>query len=432
MSLWTWTDRHWTRTRVAGRCAGLDAYLCCPGPSLAEVDPSRLHVPGAVVLAVNTAFPRVRPDWWIGMDGPECYEPSLLHAPMPKLFGSRYAEVALAGGRRLKDVPNAHFAEGAPGEPAEVFARLDDESPLLWLGNTFPLALHLAMRLGARRVHLLGCDLGGGGSYFDGRRVRGVHRRRNARTHRRLLAWLEGFAEAAALAGREVINCTPASPAGRFLPTMELDTARAATIARCGLPPRASVLDGADAELCRWSRPDARGGGVVCGFDAESEARLPRWWAHLRAISPQPVVFADLGLSAAARAFCRDRGRVLDLRALRRRLGGAAACRPFAILRSELGPAAWLDAGQIPREPLEPLLRAAGEGFVALADGCAAVPAGHAAVSDWARAELLDPTPDDPHPPADAALRAVLEEWGHEPPAAVPHRLPTLQGDCPR
>jgi len=73
MTLWSFQNGQVRQRDLWGSLRGLDCFLCCPGPSLADVRQERLHVPGAVVIAVNTAYPRVRPDVWIGMDRPECY-----------------------------------------------------------------------------------------------------------------------------------------------------------------------------------------------------------------------------------------------------------------------------------------------------------------------------------------------------------------------
>ena len=51
------TPKGWMPGALARNDLGADAYLCCPGPSLTALDPQQLRVPGAMVFALNTAYP---------------------------------------------------------------------------------------------------------------------------------------------------------------------------------------------------------------------------------------------------------------------------------------------------------------------------------------------------------------------------------------
>jgi hypothetical protein len=339
MSLWSLQKGQVRRRDLCGSLRGMDCFLCCPGPSLADLRPASLHVSGAVVIAVNTAYPRVRPDVWIGMDRPECYAGSLLWEPFLKVMGSRYASDVCAGGK-LADCPNVCFASGAPGRPHEIFDRLAPESLLVWNGNTFQTALHLAFWLGCKRVNLVGCDFGGTRDYHDGRALADEHRARNRLLYRQLVEELPLVRLEAERSGRSIVSCTPDSPANEYLPfeRLELAIERAAQ----GRPrqPEGPPLDAADAELCRWGKLQCEGPGVMTGCDAAAEWMLPWWWENYRRTNDYPVAFADLGMSSRARAWCSLRGRVVDVP--RGRAGGWFA-KPLAILRSPFRWTLWLD-----------------------------------------------------------------------------------------
>jgi hypothetical protein len=309
------------------------------------------------VIAVNTAYPRIRPDVWIGMDRPECYAPALLWEPFPKIMGSRYARDVCAGGK-LADCPNVCFVSGAPGRPAGLFDRLGPDSLLLWNGNTFGTALHLAFWLGCRRVNLVGCDFGGtkaGGhacgaadgrgseaDYHDGRVLTDEHRRRNRLLYRQLVDELPLVRLEAESRGLEIVSCTPDSPANEYLPFVRIEDAieRAADNVPRHPEGAAKTLDAADAELCRWGQLACEGPGVMTGCDVNAEWLLPWWWEHYRRCNDYPVAFADLGMSPAARAWCSRRGRVVDVP--RGRAQGWFA-KPLAVLRSPFRWTLWLD-----------------------------------------------------------------------------------------
>ena len=47
---------------------GLDVYICCTGPSLADVKNEQLQVPGVFTIGINTSYPHIKPNMWIGID----------------------------------------------------------------------------------------------------------------------------------------------------------------------------------------------------------------------------------------------------------------------------------------------------------------------------------------------------------------------------
>lgn len=67
-------------------------------------------------------------------------------------------------------------------------------------------------------------------------------------------------------------------------------------------------------KLTSWrSLPILKGDGVIVGCDSDQEWLLPWWWDNYISCNPWPVSFIDFGLSKKARAWCEERGDVVDL-----------------------------------------------------------------------------------------------------------------------
>lgn len=53
--------------------------------------------------------------------------------------------------------------------------------------------------------------------------------------------------------------------------------------------------------------------GVVIGSDKNLEWLIPWWWENYRRFNSYPVAFADFGMSETMRAWCQERGELIDL-----------------------------------------------------------------------------------------------------------------------
>ncbi|MBI3236108.1 MAG: hypothetical protein HYZ48_00085 [Chlamydiales bacterium] len=53
--------------------------------------------------------------------------------------------------------------------------------------------------------------------------------------------------------------------------------------------------------------------GVLCGADKHQEWLLPWWWSRYTDHNSYPVAFCDFGMSPGARAWCKERGEVIDI-----------------------------------------------------------------------------------------------------------------------
>lgn len=364
MPLWSWNGERFRVRDLAGSLRGLDCFLCCPGPSLKDVDDAGLHVPGAVVVAVNTAYPRIRPDVWIGMDRPECYDPRLLAEPFAKLLGSRYRDEAFAG-RMIREHPNVCFISGTEGRPHEMFGRTGPDVEFIWNGNTFQTALHVAVWLGCMRINLVGCDFGGTSDYHDARVLAEWHKRRNCELYARLVDELPMIRLEAQSRGVQIVSCTPGSPANEHLRYVPLAEAIRRTGENLPALPTGPVLDATDAELCRWGRVRQEHPGVLTGCDSAQEWMLPWWWANYSRHNAWPVAFADFGMSGEARAWCAERGTVLSVQALRLAVWFR---KPLAMLASPFRWSLWLDLDCEVRGELGEAFAYADQGLAVTAD----------------------------------------------------------------
>lgn len=217
MALWRHCGTGWTRASWAHGGHDTPALLCCPGPSLADV-PAELRGLGRAVWALNTAYPRVQPDVWIGMDRPDCYDRNLWREPFVKVCRGSYGG-EIADGRALREWPTVCLADCEDATVGDAFTRRAHDVKFCWHSHTLGVALHALVWAGYRRIYLVGCDLGGAADYWDGQRLTDEQRARNRRLYGQQVGFLRDWAAAGKTAGVELWSATPDSPANTFLPT---------------------------------------------------------------------------------------------------------------------------------------------------------------------------------------------------------------------
>lgn len=166
-----WTNRHMSASFAAikaqrpdapyksmrdlyGKYKGETAFICGAGPSL-NAAPAKFPGP---TFAINRAIKHVKADYWC------------------------FADVAAT--RESADHENAKNAQwcfGAalhlffPNQPAYLIEangipnnyKIEEKRPLYWTGATFSWVLHLAIKTGAKRIIMVGCDFSLT-RYFDG------------------------------------------------------------------------------------------------------------------------------------------------------------------------------------------------------------------------------------------------------------------------
>lgn len=220
MALWYDCGNGFAKAHMARCVLGADVYLCCPGPSLVPVPRGA----GVYVAALTKAWPAVDPDTWIGMDDPLCYDHRLWWTGFIKIAraGMQNLEV---GGRAIRQAPNAFFADVERMSVQELFQRRSHETTFLWHEHSLGVAMHYLTWLGGKRIHLVGCDLGGQTDWHFGDTLPDNLRRMNRNLYAQQVEFLRRFAMIGRLNGIELISCTPDSPINNHIPYLPLNEA---------------------------------------------------------------------------------------------------------------------------------------------------------------------------------------------------------------
>lgn len=391
---------------------GLDVYLCCPGPSLEVVEPG----PGRFIVAMNTAYPTIpKPDLFLTMDGAQCYDRSVWMQPFPKIIGSKYMDDTIAD-RSLAYYPNVYVATGTGGGIHEIFQRRGPNADFLWVGNSFWISIHLLVWMGAKRIHLVGCDFGGkprpelndlsvsqlrkrllslhvehadiagkgtkkrlterldlalSTQYcHDDVKMTPQNRMYNKNLYTSLCQNLPLLRSEAEKHDIEIISCTPGSPANKYLKYIPLKDALQASDERVPEFINKDIFYGAFAEVCQWrptkkdeiagsqSHPDGVD-GVLVASDKKAEWMLPWWWERYHKHNSHPVAFIDLGMSDSGKAFCEARGRLIPIQ-IPDGLG-MMHITPLCLLKTPFRRTVWMDLDCEVRQPIGELFGMIGE-----------------------------------------------------------------------
>lgn len=338
MALWKLVNNRWAKAQLADQYSGSDVFFCCPGPSLAHINSHDMNVPGAAIFAVNTAYPKIRPDVWIGMDKAECYDTRLWHEPFIKICRGAYHDMKL-NGTPVMSFPNTYFADCEHGAISDIFTCKGEDVKFVWQNNTFMVAIHVAVWMGAKRIWLVGCDFGGNKDYYDDRVLSEENRSINRTLYTTLVSQLPELRTAAEEHGVSIISCTPDSPANDYLPFVPLSNALQ-TVQDTIPKSVTSPLNCRDIQLCEWSA-NPKGDGVVTGCDSHQEWMLLWWWVNYSKYNTLPVAFADFGMTESGRKWCEERGEVVDVRDVS--VSSAWFKKPFALLRSPFQRMIWVD-----------------------------------------------------------------------------------------
>ena len=210
--IWAWRNQ-WERASFA-RCAET-GILACPGPSLAYA-PKNLQGPQRTVFAINTAYPKVRPDYWIGMDEAFCTDPNLVDESFPKIYRGTYS-LMTQNGVEVRQTPSAYFADLVEVPEGQTMLDMQGDKGFAWHSHTLGVALHFMIWMGAKRIGLLGCDLGGDTDYCHDLVLTEEQRKRNRRLYAQQTYFLDKLARAARVKGIEFFSLTQHSPINEFL-----------------------------------------------------------------------------------------------------------------------------------------------------------------------------------------------------------------------
>lgn len=213
---------------------GADAYLFSSGPSLSKLDLSVFDNAPIYKVGINTTYPKIKPDLWVGMDYPKCFNSKLWSEPIPKILRYSYNRHSV-NGRTIRDFPMVYFADVEETQKPyeQAFMRRSHKTKFIWTNNTFTTALHILIWMGFKRIHLLGSDFGSTGEdYFDdsvsARPFNHDHssnkgpisekqQKLNKRLYLQQIKFLKNFTAESEKRGVEIISCSYHSPANVFL-----------------------------------------------------------------------------------------------------------------------------------------------------------------------------------------------------------------------
>lgn len=169
------------------------------GPSFNEVDLNVLKGGGKTVLSINTTYPTLKPDIWMGMDNPTCYDEKVYTEAFPKILRGGFQDHEMQG-KTLKEYPNTYFAsiEEIPlVEKHRIFDfSLPESEVFVWHKNSFAVAMNVMLYMGFKKIYLLGVDLSMEKlNYFDGRDLNKKEIDWNMNLYNSLYGYIEWFSE---------------------------------------------------------------------------------------------------------------------------------------------------------------------------------------------------------------------------------------------
>lgn len=335
-------SEQWREANLAGMLRGLPVILCAPGPSLADVNGQTLRGRGRLVAAINTAYPHVTPDLWIGLDPPACYDRSIWWEPFPKITSWNWRnEFSL--GKRIKAAPQVFFAKLDDDAHAnQMLDRIDGEAHFAWSSSTLIGAIHILLWLGARTIFLVGTDMGGKTDYFDNRVLLYDERAENRHGLIRQTRELAVLALEANMRGVNLFSATPDSALNKFLPYVPVAEVIHKLESAIPSDPHAPILHVRRAERCLWAHLPDIPRQIVVGCDSAQEDLLEWWWTNYTRHNNYPVLFCDFGMSKQARQWCEERGDVASVREKRDQLD-YWFLKPLGMLHTRAERALWID-----------------------------------------------------------------------------------------
>ena len=201
------------------------AILVGGGPSLNKIDVTKLTGPGKTVFGLNTTYPKVRPDIWLGMDDPKCYDRKVFYEPFPKILRGNYYDKNVEGIPLLK-LPSMYFASVSTFDhKADIFYRIGkDTDSFIWDKNVFVTAINIILYMGFRKIYLAGVDFSlNDGDYHYGENVLSKkYKDWNENLYNHLYRYTEWLASTGKMCGIDIKSISPDSSINEFLPFQTL------------------------------------------------------------------------------------------------------------------------------------------------------------------------------------------------------------------
>lgn len=216
--------RHWECYNSSNKNV---AILVGGGPSLNKIDISKLTGPGKTVFGLNTTYPKVRPDIWLGMDDPRCYNRQVFYEPFPKIMRGNYWELKCEG-VPLTELPNIYFASVKPfNHKGDIFYRIDkDTESFIWDKNVFVTALNIILYMGYRKIYLAGVDfsIDEGDYFYSENSLSDKYKKWNQNLYNHLYKYTEWIASTGKMCGIEIESISPDSSINNILPFQSIES----------------------------------------------------------------------------------------------------------------------------------------------------------------------------------------------------------------
>ena len=314
----------------------MHANLVCPGPSLKDVDVSKLHGTGLFTMAINTAYPTVKkPDMWLGFDSPHCYSPDLYWQSFIKLTGGLFTDASLFN-KKIRECKHTYFLTGDTEAKISDMFESKIDSKFYWHKCTMFVGLHFLLYMGFKRINLIGVDLGGDTDYHDDRVLEPYQKKVNEEKYAETLDNLLEFATLAKEKGIEIVSCSKNSKANSFLEYKSVEQCQKEAAETMPEPFWETRIHGGDAYMSSWKQIENKieaDYGVVTIVAREQCNMLPWWWNNYCKHNTKPVTFILLEPIPEVIELAQTLGNVKVMNRITERINGWFR-KPFALVRS--------------------------------------------------------------------------------------------------
>ena len=219
MSLWYKTGQNWQTISFAKETTTQNAFLCCGGPSLSLINPKFLNGPNRTIFGVNNVYPFIRPDVWVGMDHPKCFNREMFWEPFIKILRDGFYNSKIEGGIDINMLPNTYYADiGETKDKEDIFKYRGHDTRFLWNWNSFAFALHTIIWMGYGNIYIIGCDFDTSQKdYFNGVKLSDYERKYNQHLYGQLYEYLKWFSETSPKYDIHVYSCSENSKINNYL-----------------------------------------------------------------------------------------------------------------------------------------------------------------------------------------------------------------------
>lgn len=213
---------------LSGLFRGQPIFILGGSPELNKLPLDLLGSSRLPTLALNNVpYVYPRPTMWLTADKPSCFGGHFFASSDVLKFAymNHKDEVVEATGKTVKEHPSMFLYTAV--EAQELQDVFTEQVPFAWWKSVFPIAVQMCLRMGAKRIYLVGCSFHNrvGAAYAWDAKLTSAQADYSQKTYDgdawRLLNWAPMFRAR----GIEIVSCTPNSRANGFLPYVDLKDA---------------------------------------------------------------------------------------------------------------------------------------------------------------------------------------------------------------